>query len=179
MNIWEIPVFKYFMNGTVEKGLAGAKFTLSTDEKGENKISFIDGGKTSSETGEKPLYRRATEAEIADEETDTFAEITTDEKGEFVLRGLDSGIYYLNEVAAPAGYNKLSGPVKITIDDKGKITKDNDTTKAEVVKVLNQSGNLLPETGGIGTTIFYVIGGILVVGAAVLLVTRKRMSAEK
>ena len=48
-----------------------------------------------------------------------------------------------------------------------------------MVKVLNQSGTKLPSTGGMGTTVFYVVGGILVVGAVVLLVARKRMTAGK
>ena len=82
----------------------------------------------------------------------------------------------LLDAAGPAGYNKLAGPVTIVIGENGVV---NGTTEApqgvDEVKVLNQSGAELPSTGGIGTTIFYVLGGVLVVGAAVLLVTKKRM----
>ena len=109
-------------------------------------------------------------------ETGTVTEITTDATGKFTIKGLDADTYYLTETAAPAGYNKLAGPVTIVIGENGVV---NGTTEApqgvDEVKVLNQSGAELPSTGGIGTTIFYVLGGVLVVGAAVLLVTKKRM----
>ena len=61
------------------------------------------------------------------------------------------------------------------IGDDGKTSVDN--TVVDEVKVLNQAGSELPETGGMGTTIFYVLGSILVLGAAVLLITKKRMNA--
>lgn len=57
-------------------------------------------------------------------------------------------------------------------------TVENDKYVSGGIQVINQTGSLLPSTGGIGTTIFYVIGGILVVGAGILLVTKKRMSKE-
>ena len=71
----------------------------------------------------------------------------------------------------------MTGDVKVVI--KG-ATKEEDSTLAYttvIAEVENKTGTELPSTGGIGTTIFYVIGGILVLGAAVLLVTRKRMDA--
>ncbi|MDD6888245.1 MAG: LPXTG cell wall anchor domain-containing protein, partial [bacterium] len=85
--------------------------------------------------------------------------------------------YYLTETAAPAGYNKQASATTIVIGENGVV---NGTTEnpngVDVIKVLNQSGVELPSTGGIGTTIFYILGGVLVVGAIILLVTRKRMS---
>ena len=111
-------------------------------------------------------------------ETDTVTEITADTTGKFTIKGLDADTYYLTETAAPAGYNKLAGAVTITIGANGVV---NGTAEApqgvDEVKVLNQSGTELPSTGGMGTTIFYVLGSILAVGAIVLLVTKKRMSA--
>lgn len=95
------------------------------------------------------------------------------------MDGLDSGTYYLKEMEAPLGYNKLDTVVTVVINESGKL---NVTTEkpdgADQIQVENKSGAELPTTGGIGTTIFYVVGSILLVGAGILLVTKKRMSAE-
>ena len=88
-----------------------------------------------------------------------------------VLNGLDAGTYYLEETKAPDGYNKLTDPVTVTITEEGKV---NETTNGTVY-VSNNAGATLPSTGGMGTTLFYVIGGGLMVAAVVLLVTKKRM----
>ena len=160
---WDVDVFKYPKDGETETALAGAKFTLSKNADGSNPIALVSKGNN--------VYRVAKTGE-----TDTVTEITTDATGKFTIKGLDADTYYLTETAAPAGYNKLAGPVTIVIGENGVV---NGTTEApqgvDEVKVLNQSGAELPSTGGIGTTIFYVLGGVLVVGAAVLLVTKKRM----
>ncbi len=160
---WDVDVFKYTMNGETETALAGAKFTLSKNADGSNPIALVSEGNN--------VYRVAKTGE-----TGTVTEITTDTTGKFTIKGLDADTYYLTETAAPAGYNKLAGPVTIVIGENGVV---NGTTEApqgvDEVKVLNQTGAQLPATGGIGTTLFYVVGGVLVVGAAVLLVTKKRM----
>ena len=160
---WNVNVFKYTMNGETETALAGATFTLSKNADGSNPIALVSKGNN--------VYRVAKNGE-----TGTVTEITTDGTGKFTIQGLDADTYYLIETAAPAGYNKLAGPVTIVIGENGVV---NGTTEApqgvNEVKVLNQSGTELPSTGGIGTTLFYVVGGVLVVGAAVLLVTKKRM----
>lgn len=168
--VWYVDVFKYAEvteNGaTVEKPLAGAKFKLCTDAAGTQSIALFDkGGNT---------YRVAKGSDVS------VTEITTDETGSFTIEGLDSGTYYLKETVAPGGYNLLSETVAIVIDNGGKInvTTENSQGVGEV-KVLNQSGTELPSTGGIGTTIFYVLGSALLIGAVVLLVARKRMNAEK
>lgn len=91
--------------------------------------------------------------------------------GEASFDGLANGTYHLVETKAPAGYNQLTAPVTITVNGG--------TTEAALTvteNVANQAGTLLPSTGGMGTTIFYVLGFVLVVGAGVLLVTKKRMS---
>ena len=108
----------------------------------------------------------------------TVTEITTDATGKFKIEGLDAGTYYLKETEAPAGYNKLDTVVKVVIDHNGKINATEDQPAgATQIEVENKSGSELPETGGMGTTNFYVLGSILVLGAAVLLITKKRMNA--
>lgn len=86
--------------------------------------------------------------------------------------GLEEGDYYIEEVAAPYGYNLLTAPVQVHVNA-------NATVHADVTQpIVNNTGSELPETGGIGTTIFYVIGGLMMAAAVVLLATRKKMSVE-
>ena len=75
---------------------------------------------------------------------------------------------------APAGYNKLPDDVSIVITGATKGDNDELTYTTVLAKVNNQSGTELPSTGGIGTTIFYVIGGVLVIGAAALLIAKRK-----
>lgn len=106
------------------------------------------------------------------DDIDAATKVTTDNKGEAFFEGLADGTYYLVETKAPAGYNPLTAPVPVTV--AGSST---DITKLSVTaKVENQAGTLLPSTGGVGTTVFYVLGAVLVLGAVVLLVTKKRMN---
>lgn len=106
--------------------------------------------------------------------------VTTDDKGMASFDGVANGTYYLEEVAAPAGYNLLKDPVMVTVNGAEAIAAENPNTGALTVTqpVENQSGTELPSTGGMGTTIFYVLGGVLMAGAFVLLVVRKRMRTE-
>lgn len=175
---WDMDVFKY--TGT-DTPLDGAKFKLSRSTSENDAISFVNVGGTTT-------YKAA----AADAEG-ALTEITTDTSGRFTLRGLDAGTYYLIETAAPTDYNKLDAAIEVVIsqdagshtgvDGSGTAITINyvrgDTlvngTRVDEVAVLNSKGAELPATGGIGTTIFYVLGSILVVGAVVLLVARKRM----
>lgn len=122
------------------------------------------------------------------------------------ISGLDDDEYYLLEIEAPAGYNMLEEPVKISLtsvlqhvdfygNNQDQILTDlyavvNDDTENPIhcallgggtvtVPIANFSGATLPETGGIGTTVFFVLGGVLAVGAGVLLVVKRRMRAER
>lgn len=129
--------------------------------------------------------------------------LTSAENGLFNIAGLDDGTYYLREIQAPAGYNLLEEDVKLVItattangqDWNSGIATDaltgltiavNDgaaqdgglDTGIVNVTVENNGGATLPETGGMGTTLFYIIGGLLVVGAGILLVVRIRMKAH-
>lgn len=110
--------------------------------------------------------------------------------GNAVIKGLDDIDYYLYETKAPAGYNLLTKPVKFNIsaaynEDGSNYTgvtvtvDDGAPSNALSANVVNKSGSTLPETGGVGTTIFYALGGLLVVGAGVILITRKRMGKSE
>ena len=117
-------------------------------------------------------WAETTDPEIVPDGATTFI---TPESGKLDIDGLDLGTYYLRETKAPDGYNLLADPIEIRIEDAG----DNaaaPTVEIPVEYVKNSSGVELPSTGGIGTTIFYTLGGLLAVGAAVFLVTKKRMS---
>ena len=127
--------------------------------------------------------------------------LTSDEDGLFQVIGLDDGTYKLREIKAPDGYNLLPADVAVvieatTVNDQNwggtagnaltnlAVTADEEDGSADVTKgiasitIANNKGSTLPETGGMGTTIFYIVGGLLVVGAAVLLITKKRMSQK-
>ena len=107
---------------------------------------------------------------VADKNAATV--MTTNAQGEATFGGLADGTYHLVETEAPAGYNPLTAPVEVKV--AGSST---DTTKLSVTaEVENKTGTTLPSTGGMGTTVFYVLGTVLVLGAVVLLVTKKRMS---
>ena len=92
------------------------------------------------------------------------------------ISGLANGTYWLEETAAPAGYNMLESRQSITIEGANKNATVTEGVYTEGgVQVINEAGTVLPSTGGMGTTIFYTLGGVLVVGAAILLVTKKRV----
>lgn len=175
---WELPVLKY-ANGNTSQPLAGADFALF---KTENVAD--DGTKT---------YTDAVNFKALDNNTYQYAaagavtRISTDATGRFKLQGLDAGTYYLKELKAPTGYNKLNTVVKVTIDHNGYLNAVDNNGNGTIdageyeseIGVNNLSGSELPSTGGMGTAIFYIVGGVLLFGAVVLLVTKKRMSATK
>ena len=126
-------------------------------------------------------------------------QITTPADGVIVVKGVKSGRYEITEFKAPDGYNKLTTPVTVEavktsstttsktvyLDENGNVTNETTATEVKVelaniaataVVVVNKAGTELPSTGGMGTTVFYVLGAVLVMGAVVLLVTKKRMS---
>ena len=123
--------------------------------------------------------------------------LKSDAEGKFAIVGLDVGKYKLHETKAPAGYNLLVNPIEIeiiaTITDNeetqtldalkikvdGEEANGNVTTGIVETTVENNSGATLPETGGMGTTLFYILGGVLVLAAVVLLVTKRRMNAAE
>lgn len=151
------------------KLLTGAKFELYDAKTGGSKIDLVkeaDG-----------IYRVAAPAEKA---ADGFVSAVI-EAGIATVKGLDANTtYWLEEIEAPAGFNKLAERVEVKIaNDNLSTTFSGDGAYEDTmggVQITNKSGTELPSTGGMGTTIFYVIGSILVVAAGVLLVTRKRMN---
>ena len=117
---------------------------------------------------------------------------TVGSDGVLRFEGLSAGEYTITEIKAPDGYNLLKDSIKVTIGWTAPASGKTECTwsytwgntadtssNSNTVTVKNQAGTELPSTGSIGTTIFYVLGSVLLVGAAVLLITKKRMSAEK
>ncbi len=165
---WKVSVFKFHQkDDTTKTPLSGAKFTLNRKNDGTEAINLVK----LTGVGNENTYRVAK----ADETATAITEITTDTTGKFTIQGLDSDTYYLTEKEAPKGYNKLKDPIAITIDNAGNVKLGETTVENGEVQVENKTGAEMPSTGGIGTTVFYVVGGILAVGAAVLLVTKKRL----
>lgn len=152
---YEIDIFKYRNGGAGEEekvALKDADFVLM---KGDEYYK-LDGGKVSWVADENEATK-VTSTDTADGES-TF---------NVVFAGLANGNYTIHEVKAPDGYNRAAD-TPITINSAN--------GKAEIV---NLTGAELPSTGGIGTTIFYVVGGLLVAGAVILLVTRKRAGEQE
>lgn len=165
---WSFDVLKYG-NGDESNVLANAEFVLLNSEK--SKVAVVENGKL---TGWMDLPVAGEDGSVVWPDNTI---LKTDENGKISIAGLDADTYYLREIKAPAGYNVLNADTEITINPT---VSDKTMTLASVtVKVNNQSGTELPSTGGMGTTFFYVAGSILLLGAAVLLVTKKRMNAAK
>ena len=166
---WDLDVLKY-ANGVESNVLADAQFVLLNSAK--TKVATIVNGKV---TG-------WADVPAAVEGTITWPAntvLTTGANGKIEIDGLDADTYYLREFKAPDGYNKLATDVDFTISGATEGEGGTLTYTTPVIKVNNQSGTELPSTGGIGTTVFYVVGGLLVVGAFILLVSKRRVGAEK
>ena len=159
----KIVIDKYEKGSTTTK-LEGAEFVLYKEVTPE-------GGTTATKQ-----YYKWNEENKKVEWVENMADatvVTTNDKGEATFNGLADGTYYLVETKAPAGYNPLEEPVQVEV--KGGSTEADLSVTANVA---NSTGTTLPSTGGMGTTIFYVLGSALVLGAVVLLVTKKRMSTK-
>ena len=185
----KVIVFTYQLNTTKVDGQVKTKKLENAEFKLKNaagKWALVTGGKVSG---------------WADVEQDGTT-LKSDGNGLFTVAGLDDGVYYLKETKAPAGYNVLPNNVELTIQattannqkwnnftpsdalTRLQITANNTTNDGDKnsgivnLQVENNKGSQLPETGGIGTTIFYVVGVVLMLGAGVLLITKRRMSAK-
>lgn len=163
---WDLDILKY-ANGDKNKLLEGAKFVLLN--KAKDKVAAVVNGRL---TGWIDLPAEGAE-------WDPKSVLTTDKNGKIEIDGLDSDTYYLREIKAPDGYNKLASDVEVVITGATKGENDTLTYKTLVAEINNQSGAELPSTGGIGTTIFYIVGAVLVLGASVLLVTKRRMNNDQ
>lgn len=128
--------------------LDGAEFEIRRNAQDGDALELVDLG--------EGTYRIATT-----EDTTTTKVIKA---GTAIIKGLDGADkYYLKETKAPDGYNILTVQKEVTMSNAD-----------QTIEVENQAGSVLPSTGGMGTTIFYAIGAILVIGAGVVLVSRRR-----
>lgn len=162
-----VYVYTYQLSNTKRQNtvdgpaLAGAGFKLYSDAECNNEVGLYQEGEfyypIKDATGKKAV------------------EMISGENGQFNVKGLDAGTYYLKETITPAGYDTCGvTPVTIKADHSG---NDHVNLEGSNLTIVNKKagGITLPSTGGIGTTIFYVVGGGLMVAAIVLLVTKKRM----
>lgn len=155
--------YKFKLDKKDEKGAAldGAEFELFfAPETGnsENPLTFVL---------ENGVYRydpEGTVTRIKPTGTDATAKII----------GLDNASYILKEVVVPKGYNKAADT---TVSGLSRV--DAEETSITTITIKNLKGAELPSTGGMGTTIFYVVGAVLVIGAGVVLIARRRMNSER
>lgn len=143
------------------KVLNGAQFKLYDAKTGGNEIALVkvsDG-----------VYRLAKDGE-------TGVDYITTVNGELEIKGFDANTnYYLEETKAPDGYNKLAERVEIAVKEANlEASVSNGVWQNGGVHIVNKAGDLLPTTGGMGTTILYIIGGVLVIGAGAVLIIRRR-----
>lgn len=176
---------------------AAGEYVVPTDTgdyNGETLYKLVKGtAEKYADVNTKYEEKTATKTEYVD--ADVSIEMTTGEDGKISFKDLGAGTYTLTETVTPEGFNTLE-PIDIVISFRGpEVVNTGDepgfwamTWNGESIEggetgifaqdVINNSGSLLPSTGGIGTTIFYVVGAILVIGAGVMLVVKKRMSRE-
>ena len=187
----DAPVYVYDFDLTVDKfdgtkndavnaaskRLQGATFILYKVEESKT-LYYVQNGTTKAVTW-------------SDDKTKA-TKFTTDADGKAKFEGLEEGTYYLEEIKAPKGYNTLKDPeaveIKATYNADGTLKTDANGSELkhdaenghyyQVQSIANKAGAVLPSTGGIGTTIFYVLGSIMALGAAVLLIAKKRLNGQ-
>ncbi len=141
------------------KLLTGAKFTLA-DAEGD------------------PIHFSVNGDILTVDPDGTVSEIDMTSVAKVTICGLGNGDYTLTETVAPQGYNLLTDPVTVSINNANSTaTIEDGVWKSGGIQVTNKSGSILPETGGMGTGLFYTVGGILLLGAAILLIGKKRVNA--
>lgn len=164
----QIKVLKY--TGDTTHVLAGAKFKLFKQEAGGEALTFVK------KAGNEENYRLTVQGESG------IAEIVTTSSGAFTMQGLKPGFYWLEETAAPKGYNKLVKRIKVEINTNGNLIIDGKDKENGLpinqVNVENKTGTVLPSTGGAGTTMIYLVGAVLVLGSGVVLVTKRRVKGK-
>lgn len=167
----EVYVYTYQLNNTkyhdtAEKGneLKDVGFRLYSDADYKNEVELYQDGE---------FYYPIKDATDKNKEA---VEMKSAANGQFNVKGLDAGTYYLKETTTPADFTPCDvPPVIIKANHKGNQVDLNGSTLSTTIINKKAGGITLPSTGGIGTTIFYVVGGGLMVAAIVLLVTKKRM----
>ena len=145
-------------------------------------------------SGDDKLYAQVAEGKLKDWITtaDDNCVLTSGKDGKFSLAGLDDGTYFIEEINPLPGYNSID-PVEIQVNGKTNNGQDGNGATSELtsvtftvggktenaITIVNNAGTTLPSTGGMGTTVFYVVGGGLMAVAVVLLVTKKRMENKR
>ena len=164
----EVCVYTYQLNNTKYHDedkpgneLEGAGFRLYSDEACEHEVELYKEG---------DFYYPITTGKTA-------VEMKSAANGQFNVKGLDAGTYYLKETTPPAGYSACDKtPIVISAThDEHNVNLSGESNLNNKIINKKAGGITLPSTGGIGTTLFYVVGGGLMVAAIVLLVTKKRM----
>lgn len=141
--------------------LSGAEFSLYSQEEGGTAINLFDLGNGS--------YRVATSSDQT-----TTTTIKVNDQGKATVDGLAGKSYWLEETKAPAGYNMLTERKLVTFNENENPAEADFTNPT----IENRAGSLLPSTGGMGTAALYAVGAVLVIGAGVTLVVRRRASHE-
>lgn len=178
----ETPTYPLDINKKIansETMLAGATFRLYKSEEdakaaNDNAIKVIEGTPEGSYT-------------VAENQVDGNMDMVTvanpvDEGYNLRLNGLAAGTYWLVETDAPAGYNKLTAPIKVTITKSGDenvnnwtLTKGEDVEQDKIIDVENSSGTILPETGGMGTVLFTVVAVVMILGVAISFIRSRKI----
>lgn len=194
-------LFKYTTENGGKKPLAGAEFTIRRD--GEtNLLEFYPSKDYAG------VYYLANEenwnsdhvdhSDASKKESMKVTTLVTPADGMIITRGLAGGEYIVTETKAPDGYNKLTASIKMPLQQGGNTTAGVTVTDVKkslaadgtqltspaqfqnvhVKEIENNKGTVLPETGGIGTTLFITLGALAVIGTGLFLVTNKRISKE-
>ena len=183
-----------------ETALAADDYEVSYETAADGTYYMLKDGTYTTEApnGNEDLYDSTSKKyKLVDKVTEdvTKEQVTAEgyvnENGVLTIEGLNAGTYTITELAAPEGYNLLNLPIELvvnsvvdqdtkTCDWSATVDGENAAIENNVIKltVKNNQGSELPSTGGIGTTLFYVLGGMLVLSACVILITRKRVNAE-
>ncbi len=175
-NVIEIPVYSAKIEVLKVDGddnsikLSGAEFVLKNEE---GKYYHI----TSVETGHVTSFEWLNDVESASLFITNEEGIAVTQEGVITsFEGLKDGTYYLEEIKAPDGYNKLTHDIEITLS--GTTENDRPIPVSQSLTVENNTGLELPSTGGMGTTLFIIIGSLLAGVSIIVLITNKRMSKE-
>ena len=161
----ETAAYSLTINKTDDQNrpLTGATFVLHRNANKDAAVALVEITDPDSGPAEATRYYRVAETEETG--VTTSIELTKDTYSTAVIYGLDGAdTYFLEETQAPEGYNKLPSAVEHPMENSNGIEN-----------VQNVAGVVLPSTGGMGTTVFYILGGVMVIGALVVLVTNKRM----